>query len=99
MNDEDLKHKVDIVLRELKITYPVLLGKGGEGWVYEYDNDALKIYPRNTDKQYLINTQAFQSYLVKQHFTFDIPQIYKIGEAMESYIRSRNDYAEFKWIR
>jgi aminoglycoside phosphotransferase len=57
-----------------------LLGHGGEGWIYEYGNDALKIYVRNSDKQYLKNIQLFQSNLKKQHFTFDIPQIYEIGE-------------------
>lgn len=53
MNDQDVKQKADVVLSNLKINNPVLLGKGGEGWIYEYGNDALKIYPRLSDKSYL----------------------------------------------
>jgi hypothetical protein len=76
--DKEFQEKTDIVLQKLQVN-PVLLGKGGEGWVYEYGNDALKVYPHNSDVQYLKNIQAFQGVLAKQHFTFDTPQIYEVG--------------------
>jgi len=80
MDDQKIQPKVDRVFNHLKIHNPVLLGKGGEGWIYEYGGDALKIYPRNTDKQYLKNIQAFQSVLAEQHFPFNTPQIFTVGE-------------------
>jgi hypothetical protein len=80
MTDQTPIYKINEVLNYLHIKNPVLLGKGGEGWIYVYGNDAIKIYPRNSDKQYLQNIQAFQGILTKQQFSFDIPQIYEIGE-------------------
>lgn len=80
MNDQEIEQKVGMVFSRLKIRDPVLLGKGGEGWIYEHGNDALKVYPHTSDKQYLKNIQAFQKVLAEQHFPFDVPQIYEIGE-------------------
>lgn len=79
-NEKDEK-KVSVVLTKLHIDAPILLGKGGEGWVYEYGADVLKVYPRNPDIQYLKNVQEFQSTLAKHVFSFDIPKILEVGEA------------------
>lgn len=78
--NKEIQQNVDTVLHKLGLKNPVLLGKGGEGWVYEYGKDALKIYPRNADIEYLRNTQKFQTELAKNQFTFATPQIYDIGE-------------------
>jgi len=81
MNLEDgSQEKANIVLQKFHINTPILLGKGGEGWIYEYGDDALKVYPRNSDMQYLKNVQAFQGTLAKHQFSFDIPQIYEVGQ-------------------
>ncbi len=81
MINTNLQQSVDSVLRGLKIDHPVLLGKGGEGWVYQYEeNSALKIYPRSSDIEYLRNTQKFQDTLSKAKFSFATPQIEEIGE-------------------
>lgn len=71
--------RIEKVLKSLKITNPVLLGKGGEGYVYEYDKDALKIYPRGTDLKYLENIQNFQRTLKDNLFTFATPEIFYLG--------------------
>lgn len=81
MTDHEFIKKIEVVLHHLQINHPVLLGKGGEGWIYEYGNNALKVYPRTSDVQYLKNIQALQNVLAQQHFSFDVPQTYEIGEA------------------
>lgn len=78
--DQETQDRSRNILRKFGITSPVLLGKGGEGPVYEHGSDALKIYLHTTDIQYLKNIQNFQSKLVTHPFTFDVPQIYEIGE-------------------
>ena len=78
--DEELEKKIAVVFAKLHINAPFLLGKGGEGWVYEYGNDVLKVYTRNSDIQYLQNIQMFQSVLSKHTFSFDIPKIFEVGE-------------------
>ncbi len=80
MTDQLSIDKVNEVLKSLHIKNPVLLGKGGEGWVYEYGDMAVKIYPRSSDKEYLQNIQTFQDILLKKRFTFDIPQICEIHD-------------------
>lgn len=78
--DKESQDRTKIVLRKLGITSPVLLGKGGEGPVYERGDDALKIFLHTTDVQYLKNIKEFQNRLSRHQFTFSIPQIYEVGE-------------------
>lgn len=79
-----LQRKASVVLKQLHINSPVLLGMGGEGPVYEFGNDeVLKLYLHATDIQYLQNIQLFQKELAKHIFTFAIPQISKIGHVDE----------------
>lgn len=73
------------ILMRLNVRKPVLLGKGDEGSVYEYGEDALKIYTQNPDIDYLDGLQKFQNELAKNDFTFDTPQIYEIGNINETF--------------
>ena len=59
MNDDNIQYKIQPILKQLHIASPILLGKGGEGLVYEYGNDAIKIYPHILDIQYLKVSKIF----------------------------------------
>lgn len=67
------------ILKDLKIRNPVLFGYGGEGWIFEFGDKALKIYEK-ANLKYLQEIRDFQIKLLKNKFNFDIPRIYEIGE-------------------
>ncbi len=77
--------KIDIntttveIFERFNIKKPLLLGKGDEGSVYEYEDKAIKIYSHTPDTQYLKELKKFQNELEKNSFTFETPQIYEIG--------------------
>lgn len=77
---EQLQKRVEIVSKKFKINNLHLLGSGGEGCIYDYNGDALKVYLHNPEEGYLSDLQKLQIELAKHKFTFSTPQIYEIGE-------------------
>ena len=68
------------VLSYLNITNPILLGKGGEGWIFDYhQTEVVKIYKEAT-QEYLEKLVSFQQQLAQYSFSFDTPYIKQIGE-------------------
>lgn len=68
------------ILNSLGVADPILLGKGGEGEVYELDNKTVvKIYG-DADFDYLESLKTFQSKLLKYNFSFDVPEIFEIRQ-------------------
>ncbi len=68
------------IFEKFNIKKPVFLGKGDEGFVYEYEDMAIKIYSYTPDTQYLKELQKFQNELAKNNFSFVTPQIYEFGD-------------------
>lgn len=80
--DFELETLKRIVFEKLWIKNPVLLGSGGEGLVFEYDEDrVVKIFPKSPDLAYLSDLQIFQHKLAELSFTFATPEILEIGSA------------------
>lgn len=74
------KNIVKKILGSYGVTNIVLLGKGGEGEVYELDFErVIKIYG-NTSFKYLVSLKNFQSKLLEYNFSFDVPQIFEIRQ-------------------
>ena len=68
------------VLSYLNITNPILLGKGGEGWIFDYhQTEVVKIYKEAT-QEYLEKLVSFQQQLAQYSFSFDTSYIKQIGE-------------------
>lgn len=73
MTDINLK-----ILRSLGAKKKVLIGKGGEGDVYELDEKrVVKIYGK-ADESYIKSLKSFQSKLAQHDFSFQTPQIFEI---------------------
>ncbi len=85
MNDNSFPPSVQKVLKEFNLQQPILLGKGGEGWVFELDQHrVLKIYnPVNLD--YLKSRLAFEKLLSEHQLPYDLPEIYEIGSVDETH--------------
>ena len=77
------------ILQKLKIKNPTILGQGGEGVIFEFENKALKIYNKAT-KEYLQNIYHFQKMLSKNNFPFSIPQIIEIGSFENTFYTIEN---------
>lgn len=85
MNVVQLPNQIVGLLDILKLNPAKLLGKGGEGYIFEYpDNKVIKIYPKaNVD--YLQKLQSFQNLLQKYSLPYSIPQILKIERINNTY--------------
>lgn len=74
------------ILSIFGIKKPRLLGKGGEGEVYDYgDNKVLKIYGK-VDEIYLKSLKEFQNLLTKFKFSFLVPKIYEIKQINKRFV-------------
>ena len=72
------------VLAHLGIPSARLIGKGGEGVVYEFGDDrVVKIYRQGSESE-LKRLAAFQEILARQGFPFRTPQILEIGRLDET---------------
>src|SRR5690242_10163135 len=72
------------VLAHLGIPSARLIGKGGEGNVYElHDDRVVKIYRQGNESE-LHRLAAFQEWLAQQGFPFRTPQILEIGRVDET---------------
>lgn len=69
------------VLDKLHISEPILLGKGGEGYVFLYRHgDIIKIFTKqNINESYLQNLAKFQKKIAGKNLPFSIPEIKDIG--------------------
>lgn len=82
--------KISKVLNKLIIPKPILLGKGGEGYIYSYGRDAvIKIY-NNTSKDYLQNLAKLQKFISKKNLPFSTPEIQEIGCIEGTYFTIEN---------
>ncbi len=80
MNSKQIPQKIKKVLRELKIDNPTLLGKGGEGYVFNFKKDTvIKIYD-HADEKYLQSLEKLQTFIADKKLPFAIPQILEIGK-------------------
>ncbi len=79
--DTEAQSLVRRVFEKLRLHNPVLLGKGGEGLVYEYGANVLKIFPQSPDLHYLQDLELFQRGLANNHFTFLTPEILEVDSA------------------
>jgi aminoglycoside phosphotransferase len=76
--------KVMNVLAHLGVPNARLIGKGGEGNVYElHDDRVVKIYGQGSESE-LQRLTAFQEWLAQQDFPFHTPQILEIGRLDET---------------
>jgi|SRR3989304_5933686 len=70
----------EAILKKFGVDQQLLLGKGGEGEVYEIDSGrVLKIY-KNPDTDYLQGLMQFQKQLNDLSLPFAVPQITELGE-------------------
>jgi hypothetical protein len=75
----DFDGRITMALAHLGIAGARLLGKGGEGNVYEFGDDrVVKIYRQGSESE-LKRLAAFQEMLLRQGFPFSAPQILHIG--------------------
>lgn len=80
-----IPNRVSKVLNKLTISNPVLLGRGGEGYIFSYGQDTvIKIFD-NTTRDYLQNLAKLQKIIVKTSLPFSIPEIQEIGNVEENY--------------
>ena len=80
----DFDSRVITVLAHLGIPGARLLGKGGEGNVYEFSDDrVVKVY-RQGSKSELQRLAALQEWLARQGFPFSTPRILEIGCVVET---------------
>ena len=76
--------RATVVLAHLNIASARLIGKGGEGIVYELGNDrVVKIYRQGSESE-LKRLASFQETLARQGFPFHTPQILEIGRLDET---------------
>jgi aminoglycoside phosphotransferase (APT) family kinase protein len=89
MNYTNFPEKVFRTLAALKVHNPVLLGKGGEGHVFEYGQDsALKIYTGKfveASESYLQSLRVLQDLIATHNLPFDTPRISEIGQIDGTY--------------
>ena len=80
----DFDSRATAVLAHLGIPSARLIGKGGEGVVYEFHDDrVVKIYRQGSESE-LKRLAAFQEWLARQNFPFRTPQILEIGRVDET---------------
>ncbi|HEY7021771.1 MAG TPA: aminoglycoside phosphotransferase family protein [Ktedonobacterales bacterium] len=80
----DFDGRVTTVLAHLGISDARLIGKGGEGNVYEFHDDrVVKVYRQGSESE-LQRLAAFQQWLAQQGFPFHTPQILEIGRVDET---------------
>lgn len=86
MKDIQIPENVLDVLHRLKITDPILLGKGGEGWVFTYKDDlVIKIYNSDATEDYLQTLKELQAVITSKQLPFATPQILEIGKINNTY--------------
>src|SRR5215831_12244436 len=77
LRDDD--SRITMALAYLGIAGARVLGRGGEGDVYEFSDDrVVKIYRQGSESE-LKRLAAFQEMLARQGFPFRTPQILEIG--------------------
>jgi aminoglycoside phosphotransferase len=80
----DFDNRITTVLAHLGIAGARLLGRGGEGNVYEFGDDrVVKIYRQGSESE-LQRLAAFQEWLARQDFPFHTPRILEIGRLDET---------------
>src|SRR5262245_40152061 len=80
----DFDSRITAVLAHLGIAGARLLGRGGEGNVYELGDDrVVKIYRQGSERE-LQRLASFQEWLARQGFSFGTPQILEIGRVDET---------------
>ena len=85
MDNKKLAEVAKKVLKELNVSNPKLLGKGGEGLVFTYaDDEVIKIYD-HADEKYLNSLKGLQKIIVTKNLPFDTSLISKIGKIGETY--------------
>ncbi|PIY80816.1 MAG: hypothetical protein COY80_00890 [Candidatus Pacebacteria bacterium CG_4_10_14_0_8_um_filter_42_14] len=78
MSSQDL-NQLQPVLDQLKISEDKLIGKGGEGHVFSFDEDkVVKIY-KESSEAYLEKLQSFQQRISKANLPYQTPLIESIG--------------------
>jgi len=84
MELSDFYSRAAAVLAHLGIPGARLLGKGGEGNVYEFSDDrVVKIYRQGNESE-LQRLATFQEWLARQGFPFRTPRILEIGRVEET---------------
>lgn len=77
---DDLPLNIQPVLTQLKILPIQLIGKGGEGYVFDVGNgEVIKIYPKSSQK-YLESLKNLQHRIAEAHLPYSTPIIERIGE-------------------
>jgi aminoglycoside phosphotransferase len=80
----DFDGRAAAVLAHLGVSGARLIGKGGEGIVYEFHDDrVVKIYRQGNESE-LHRLATFQEWLTRQNFPFRTPQILEIGRVDET---------------
>ena len=80
----DFDSQITMALAHLGIAGARLLGRGGEGTVYEFSDDrVVKIYRQGNEGE-LQRLATFQEMLSRQGFPFRTPQILEIGRVDET---------------
>lgn len=90
MYSKEIPATVQLVLARKKVSRPVLLGEGGESYVFKYGpSEAIKIYKHGVidgDKRaYLQNLEQLQRLIASRNLPFATPQILEIGEVDGTY--------------
>jgi aminoglycoside phosphotransferase (APT) family kinase protein len=84
MELSDVDSRATAVLAHLGIPSARLIGKGGEGSVYElHDDRVVKVYRQGSESE-LRRLTAFQEWLARQDFPFHTPRILEIGRVDET---------------
>jgi aminoglycoside phosphotransferase len=84
MESSGFDSRATAVLAHLGIPSARLIGKGGEGKVYElHDDRVVKIYRQGNEGE-LLRLASFQEWLARQGFPFLTPQILDIGRVDET---------------
>lgn len=85
MNARQIPEAVQTILKKLRIDNPILLGIGGEGYVFTYTKDTvIKIY-KDTNKSYLQSLEKLQALITNKNLPIATPQILKIGKVDATY--------------
>jgi aminoglycoside phosphotransferase len=80
----DFDNRITMALAHLGMAGARLLGRGGEGNVYEFSDDrVVKIYRRGNEGE-LLRLTSFQEWLARQGFPFRTPQVLEIGHVDET---------------
>jgi hypothetical protein len=78
-SNQALPPSIQPVLKKLNLSNSSLLGQGGEGFVFHYDNNrVVKVYPK-TSRAYLEQLANFQTLLSRENLGYMTPEIEQIG--------------------